>query len=152
LLISIIVLIPQNESKVKIQMQPANSAHRQVGLIYAILVLTLFLTARYAVNLLSWMPPCPFRALTGIPCPICGATRAGICLAQFQWSRAFFENPLFFLLYMTLIAWGLFSLTFLPAHKMQSIKLNNREKKLAYKLLVFMLLLNWAYLIIMRTF
>ena len=135
----------------KIQMQLANRARRQVWLIYAILGLTLFLTARYAVNLLSWLPPCPFRTLTGIPCPICGATRAGICFAQFQWSRAFFENPLFFLLYMTLIVWGLFSLISLPTHKTLSMELNKREKKLAYKLLILMLLLNWAYLI-MRTF
>jgi hypothetical protein len=151
LLTSITVRITASENNVKILLQPPNRTHRQVGLIYAILGLTLILIARYAVNLLSWMPPCPFRTLTGIPCPICGATRAGICLAQFQWSRAFFENPLFFLLYMTLIVWGLFSLTCLPAHKTLSMTLNKREKKLAYKLLISMLLLNWAYLI-MRTF
>ena len=48
----------------------------------------------------SWLrlglptPPCPLHAITGIPCPTCGATRGVRCLIHGDWGDAFLWNPL----------------------------------------------------------
>jgi hypothetical protein len=53
------------------------------------------------VALHFWVPPegarfilCPFRRLTGLPCPACGMTRAFAHLAKGQWSAAVRDHPL----------------------------------------------------------
>lgn len=40
-------------------------------------------------------PPCPFRLLTGLECPGCGAGRAVVSLAAGDLPAAFDHNPLF---------------------------------------------------------
>ncbi len=36
---------------------------------------------------------CPFRLLTGLPCPGCGLTRSWVYLAHGQWSDSLLANP-----------------------------------------------------------
>jgi len=36
---------------------------------------------------------CPFRLLTGLPCPGCGLTRAWVYAAHGRWSESFGANP-----------------------------------------------------------
>jgi len=38
--------------------------------------------------------PCAFKALTGVPCPLCGGTRAAVHAARGRWFAAFLANPL----------------------------------------------------------
>ena len=40
------------------------------------------------------LPRCVFKAVTGLPCPSCGVTRAIIALSRGQFARALFMNPL----------------------------------------------------------
>ncbi|HSB63585.1 MAG TPA: DUF2752 domain-containing protein [Thermoanaerobaculia bacterium] len=40
------------------------------------------------------LPPCPFRALLGIPCLTCGSTRALVDLSRLDVGGAFSWNPL----------------------------------------------------------
>lgn len=37
---------------------------------------------------------CPLRRFTGVPCPLCGATRAGLCLLRGDLAGAFALQPL----------------------------------------------------------
>ena len=37
---------------------------------------------------------CPFRRLTGLPCPACGATRALLAASRLDFGRAFALNPI----------------------------------------------------------
>ena len=41
-----------------------------------------------------FVPACPFHALTGLPCPGCGATRAALALARGDLGGALAWNPL----------------------------------------------------------
>jgi hypothetical protein len=48
-----------------------------------------------AVLLLYWKIGCPFRALTGIPCPGCGMTRSFLSLFHLDFHDAFLYHPMF---------------------------------------------------------
>lgn len=39
--------------------------------------------------------PCPFRHLTGIPCPSCGMSRAWVAALRLDFAAAFSHHPLF---------------------------------------------------------
>lgn len=48
----------------------------------------------YGQRLAAFLPPCPFRSLTGVPCPTCGTTRALLALSQGQLGKALALNPM----------------------------------------------------------
>jgi hypothetical protein len=45
----------------------------------------------------DFVPPCPLRTLTGIPCPMCGMTRGVTALVHGDLGHAMFLNPASFL-------------------------------------------------------
>ena len=47
---------------------------------------------------------CPFRLLTGLPCPGCGLTRSWVYLAHGQWRDSFLANPFGIVLVALLVA------------------------------------------------
>jgi hypothetical protein len=55
--------------------------------------------------------PCPWRTLTGLDCPFCGATRAAASLARGDIVMALDHNALFVLviLPLALVAWGVWA-------------------------------------------
>ena len=53
---------------------------------------------------------CPLRSLTGIACPGCGATRAGIALLSGDFADALAKNPFLVLALATLLTGGIAAL------------------------------------------
>ena len=49
---------------------------------------------------------CPFRRLTGLPCPGCGLTRSWVYLAHGWWRDAFLAHPFGPLLALTVVLLG----------------------------------------------
>lgn len=63
-----------------------------------LLLIVLTVVIIYAV--INVIIGCPFRNITGIPCPACGLTRATVCLFKGDIASAFKFNPLFPLAYL----------------------------------------------------
>ena len=67
-------------------------AKRAAGYVGAFFVGGLTLSALYATT--GFGLPCPFRAVTGWECPLCGGTRMGDALLHGEVGEAFGFNPL----------------------------------------------------------
>lgn len=67
--------------------------------------------AGYGTHRQLGLPPCLFRAVTGLPCPSCGMTTCFAYAARFDWAHAWITQPfglvLFgaFLLAIPVCAW-----------------------------------------------
>ena len=68
-----------------------------------ILVLITIAGAMVLIFVVGYFIGCPFRIITGIPCPGCGMTRAFTSLFHFDLTRAFLYHPLFPLIIITAI-------------------------------------------------
>ncbi|MFH1033666.1 MAG: DUF2752 domain-containing protein [Pseudomonadota bacterium] len=95
-------------------MRGAGARHRQglwAGLLLSCLLLasaTLPLGPHGRV-LAEYLPslPCPFQELTGLPCPLCGMTRAFLSMGQMQVGRAMIFNAAGAMLFVFLAAQAL---------------------------------------------
>ena len=93
------------------------------------------------------LPACPLHALTGLPCPSCGATRAALHLADGHALAALAINPLATLGLATAVLGGLLA----PAWVAIRGPLPTQPPQGALRLgIVTALAINWAYLVIRR--
>jgi hypothetical protein len=92
---------------------------------------------------------CAFRAITGMPCPTCGATRAVLALLQGEWYAALRFNPL---LTVTLIGW----LAWLPyglatgarRGRRLRVALSSRDCTSLRVFALGAIAVNWAFLVL----
>jgi hypothetical protein len=97
------------------------------------------------------LPVCPFRALTGLPCPTCGSTRALMALASGDLARALAHQPLTVLVAVAALAWGLWSfLHLLLGAPMARLELHAATQVRAARVAGSAALLNWIYLMVAR--
>lgn len=67
---------------------------RQLAFLWGGAALFCAAAAPFARDLAAGAPVCAFRAITGIPCPTCGGTRALLALARLDLGAALAWNPL----------------------------------------------------------
>jgi hypothetical protein len=112
-------------------------------------VVLLGLSAMFLTSAL-WRPSdngiilCPFRAMTGYPCPGCGMTRAFSAIAHGELWRAVRYNPLSPLLFLAAIAiWASAAATILKWEAARSALARLRPSTLAANVLMVIVMLWW---------
>lgn len=122
----------------------SGTARRRAWLVW------LGLSAIFATSAL-WRPPddgiilCPFRALTGYPCPGCGMTRAFSAIAHGELWRAVRYNPLSPLLFLALIAvWVGAAATILNWPRVRAWLVRLRPSTVVTNVLMVIVLIWWV--------
>jgi hypothetical protein len=103
--------------------------------------------ARFLPGIAVLLPACPLRALTGLPCPTCGTTRALLALAAGHPAAAIAWNPLAVLAVLSSVgvgAWGLGRA--IAPRRLPAWSPGGRET-LWVRGMAVAVLLNWAYLL-----
>lgn len=109
-----------------------------------LVLVSLLMLARVAMQSALPVPGCPLRELTGVPCPLCGSTRAFAALAGLDFLGALRLNPLVSIAAGGVIAWSAFMLL----RRNQPVASVQRWSGAPWKwLLAAALLLNWLYLL-----
>ena len=97
---------------------------------------------------LRW-PPCPFLAVTGLPCLTCGATRATIAFLHGNFLSAVSWNPLAFLALCGVAVFDLYAVVVLlgRAPRLRMVDWTRTERNIVGVAVVCALLANWIYLL-----
>ena len=133
------------------RLPPEEIDHELLWLVISVstfLALSLWLSAGLAT------PRCAFRAITGLPCLTCGATRSAWQFLPGHFLTSLRFNPLAFLAYCGIAIFDLYAIAVLIA-RTPRLRLSNftRFEKLVVRILVIALLSgNWLYLVVARPF
>lgn len=93
-------------------------------------------------------PHCAFHALTGCPCPTCGATRCALALVHGQFQKAFGWNPGAFLALLGAGAFNLYAAVAAGARLPRlRVAVSRGEARLLRVAAAAALVGNWGYLI-----
>lgn len=82
-------------------------AWKELRLLWGAVALGILAIAPFGSYLAGYLFGCPFKEITGLPCPGCGTTRAALALAKFDFAGALVRFPLPTLAWTALIGGGL---------------------------------------------
>jgi hypothetical protein len=91
---------------------------------------------------------CAFRAVTGVPCPTCGATRAAFALVSGDPAGALRRNPLVAGLLIGVPVWGA---TRLGAGRRLRVECGSRERTVLWAVASLLVIANWVYVLAAET-
>jgi hypothetical protein len=87
--------------------RPLLREERQLAVLWGVLAASSLLLRPLWLAVAPLLPPCPFRALTGLPCLSCGTTRAAVAVLHGDVLGALATNPLATMAGVGFIAGGL---------------------------------------------
>lgn len=123
---------------------PLLRAQRRSRLIGLAVILVLLAAVRLA-PLSSMRPICGFKNLTGLPCPLCGGTRAAQCILSGDFPHALYLNPLALPVVAVLVAVALvFFIELLRGRALADWDFWKRRLSPFIPLLVILMLLWWG--------
>ena len=87
--------------------RPPTREERQLALLWGVVTVSTVVLRPFWLAVAPLMPACPFRAITGVPCPTCGSTHAAVALMHGRLGAALAANPLATLAGIAFLAGGL---------------------------------------------
>jgi Protein of unknown function (DUF2752) len=130
-----------------ISLRYKNPGDIEFGIVYGTIALLALIAAR-VLPVQEILPPCPFRAVTGIPCPSCGTTRSLVHLAHGDIAGSLILNPLFSLAMITALFLLFARAARLPFNRSRiTLTHTRREGTLLRAGMAGIFLANWCYLI-----
>jgi hypothetical protein len=129
--------------------RPLTSTDLDHELLWLLVSLGSFLALGAWLALHLPVPPCVFHAITHLPCPTCGATRAAWQFLQGHFASAFLFNPLASGVYCGIAIFDLYALSVLltRSRRIRVANLLPNEKKLLRIGIVAVVACNWFYLL-----
>lgn len=130
------------------RLAPREIDHEQLWLAIAVSGLALLaLTSTHVLEI--QMPLCPFKTLTGLPCPTCGVTRAVMAMTRLDFAAALAFNPLAAAAALFGALYLLYAGVVLAARLRRfRPRLTPRDLNVARVAVLTVLAANWLYLVL----
>lgn len=133
----------------KLQLRPPIPGGRDPELLWGSVFLVAALLGTVWLSSGIPTPLCPLHALSGIPCPTCGSTRAAGALLHGDLKTALTHNPLMIVAFLAAALYVCYAAAVvvcrLPRIRIKS--LSPTEARVIRALAIFLIAANWFYLL-----
>jgi len=130
-----------------VRIRAVTNEDRQLALLWLAAAVSAVALRPVWLALVPSLRPCVFRALTGLPCPTCGTTRAATAFLNGELTAAFAANPLAALAGLVFVAGAPLAVAWTMARK--KLPLTTGPLPVWARITAISLIgLNWVYVIV----